>query len=317
MRKVLIAVLVGLSVFASLKALADSTVASITTGIVNPTGACTFQSGLYFQTITQRVWVCLGTTWIEQPGGPVALFDLFEDFVAGGSTSTTIGTNGLGFSAVASGSIQAPASVTSTANNIGLLELRSHTTNDNSGILLYAGSLTAGNNYDAAIFEVDWSFDTVVIPVSITNVALYVGAMSGNPDSATDAIWVRFDTDRSDATWVFQVCDASGAAGCGSAGDDTDSAVVASTVAPQANVPNRIQIYRRAAGVGGVLTYYFQVNDETPLTFCASGCTESSADAPISTDTLGVNIFWVTRTTTGAQSSYVDYLRFTAPVDRY
>jgi hypothetical protein len=160
----------------------------------------------------------------------------------------------------------------------------------------------------------DWDIDFEILPGSnsttIADDAIYVGFIYYDESTtANAAAWVRYDTDLSDSTWVFQICVASGSTGCGSAGDNTWTNVVVSTITPVAGTWNRGRMRHRMSGVGGNETYYFRMGAETEITFCSSGCTDTAGGKP--TGSVGPFVFEARTRTTTAKSIDVAYLYVT------
>jgi hypothetical protein len=235
---------------------------------------------------------------------PSTTVDIMEEFIAGGSTDGIVGTHGWYPNPISTGSHQGQEG---TLSHPGLRILSSHGTNDNSGVaynLTNTEVVDVAGPYNAG----SWSLDFLISPQSVTNVQFVVGLIDAysraDRTNAGGGIWARFDTDASDATVIFQICNATGAAGCGAAGDDTNSKVVASTVAPSATGWYRIRISRDSA----TSTISMRVNDETAKTFCAAACDDTLGT--IFTNTMSPVVHWLTRTTSGAQSMYLDYARF-------
>lgn len=165
----------------------------------------------------------------------------------------------------------------------------------------------------------DWDLDFDILPGSnsttIADAAIFVGFIYYDESStANAAVWVRYDTDRSDSTWVFQVCNGLGATGCGETGDSTYSKVVVSTISPVAGTWNRGRLSHKMNGVGGNETYYFQMDTETQITMCSSGCTDTitpGTHVPTSGSAPSLVIEQRTRTTT-AKSLDTGYVYLTA-----
>jgi hypothetical protein len=238
------------------------------------------------------------------------VISLEDDFVSGLTTSGTIGALGWTGAAASSGTFAQAGGV---AERPGIVRLASHASNDNSGytirLLMQPVVLNSMTDWDYRLDFLPGSDST-----AITNIALVAGfseSSAFNPAGTVNhCLWIRYDTDLSDAVYKFVVGDASGATGCGSAGDDTGVRVADSTIAPVAGTWNKLKIYQRASGVGGLKTIYFQVDSETPVSFCSSGCTETLANLD-TTDTTGyAGVMYFTRTTTGVLSGDVDYFSF-------
>lgn len=246
---------------------------------------------------------------------PGTTLELYEEFASGATTTGNLGNAGTGFTAVATGTVS--PTVAGTAGNPGLLRLNSHATNDNSGAIVgFQNNVSTAFNSGTWDAE-DWSVDAVVIygsnSTAITNTALYVGlsnSMTTLPSGTSAGIWIRHDTDDTDATFIFATCD-SATTGCDEAGDNTNQRVAASTVTPSAGTAYRFRIRRAQSGVGGNPTIYFRVNNESEVTFCSSGCTETYAEVPSAN--LNFIVAYVTRTTTGVLSSDLDYMYLRIP----
>jgi hypothetical protein len=239
---------------------------------------------------------------------PATTIEQTEEFMTGGATSTTLGSIGLSITAIATGTLGFPAG---EADHPGLVRLNSHATNDNSG----ADVSWPGGAVGPALLTRDWSIDVLFKPGSnstaITNAAWYVGVTSttADPAAATVGIWARFNSDLTDAKWMFQICNAAGAAGCASADDAANTTVIASTVTPSANTWYRVRMRQVAVGVGGTRTIYARINDENEVSFCASGCTDVLTGVPTSGNIVP-SVFYLTRTTTGVLSGDLDYIYF-------
>jgi hypothetical protein len=193
----------------------------------------------------------------------------------------------------------------------GLVEMTTNST-DNQGCAIYGTALT-GTSYTGS----EWSLDMIFrAEDAITDTYLSVGLGAGLGDAVTAGIRARYDTDRGDATWIFQICDANSAAGCDATGDDTDSQTVASTIAPVANTWQRFRVRRVESGVGAIPTIYMRMNDEAEKTFCAAGCDDTYDDLPT---TSQVPILEVMNRTTTAKRLQADYvsLSITSGLVRY
>lgn len=253
---------------------------------------------------------------------PSTSIDLYDEFLSGLTSTGNIGNLGWAFQANNTGTVA--VGTTAVAAHPGLFRLNSHASNDNSGAAIELNNQagTASTISFESLAGTDWTLDMVVLPgansTAITSAAFWVGfCATGSLDSCSGGIYARYDPDRSDAFWIFQVCDANSAQGCQAAGDDTDSAVVTSTIAPVAGTYNRVRIRQLQVGVGGLKTIYFRVNNETEVTFCSSGCNDVLADSPVAGHAF-LEFGYFTRTTTGVLSGEIDYMRFTmAGLTRY
>lgn len=239
---------------------------------------------------------------------PSTTLYIYEDFPNASGTTGQIGTHGWRFVAAATGTIS--ADVADAAAHPGLVRINSHATNDNSGANIHLGNqLAMGTGW----FSREWSLDFVFVlgsnSTAITNVGFYVGlsvrADSTLPNAASGGLWVRYDSDDSDATFKFQAC-SSATNGCDASSSAAHNVVVASTVTPSAGTYYRFRIRRVASGVGGNPTIYLRVNNETEVTLCSSGCDGSDSTLP-SGGSLVPMVSYVTRTTTGVLSGDIDY----------
>jgi hypothetical protein len=238
-------------------------------------------------------------------------WEFVEEFNTGLATTGNVGANALMFNAVATGT--AANNITGTAERPGLFRLNSHATNDNSGaIVAVAGGTTAtsGTVFNAHNWTIEASIQVGSNSTAITNTAVWFGMMNStsvDPATTSRGAWIRHDSDLADGAFVFQLCNASGAAGCNSAGDGANSKTATSTVTPSAGTFNRYRIRRATSGVGGLDTIYMSVDGETEKTFCSSGCDNTLGTDPTGS-TLAVFICYLTRTTTGVMSADIDYL---------
>jgi hypothetical protein len=195
------------------------------------------------------------------------------------------------------------------------MRFSSHATNDNSGIVLALNNSSNGRVQEFRSGDFNWTFDVLIEMAAvgaITDSALYVGvSLSGNSEisASSNNIVIRRDTDRGDTAFVFQICDASGAAGCSAAGDDTNSKTVTSTITPTATNFYRFRIRKdKDGGPSSSDLFGFRVNDETEKTFCSSGCDDTILGT---TGTWFPVIEYITRTTTEVKSADIDYIYLT------
>jgi hypothetical protein len=233
-----------------------------------------------------------------------------EEFQAGDSnTDGEIGTHGW-FSHEISGGGTVDPGANHTLPHWGFRRQYSHATNDNSGGKL---SLLATNGLSGATgwhSGTEWSFEAIyqvgADSTAITNIGFYIGLENGYnalPEAASAAIRIRYDTDHSDSTFIFQVCD-SATNGCEQAADNTNNDVVASTVSPLQGNWYYFTIRHVTSGVGGNPTTYFSVNEETEKTFCSAGCDDDLGNAP--TGAMFPSVSYLTRTTTGILKGHID-----------
>lgn len=270
------------------------------------------------------LFILLGAfpVWGQYTGGissdPFSSIDIVDDFQAGNTATTTAATFGFSTTALSTGT---GGGATGIPVLYGAMRFNSHATNDNSGFILAIGSQNVFSSVSSATVwtSTDWSYDVIFKPGSnstaITNIGMFIGlaaAFNSDPMAGAGSIGIRFDSDRTDATFVFVTCDST-TNGCASAGDDTNQKVVASTITPVAGTNYRFRIRRAAVGVGGNPTIYMRVNDEAEKTFCASGCSDLATEVPDGTIGLAPIVLYVTRTTTGVLSGDLDYLRLRIP----
>lgn len=167
-------------------------------------------------------------TWATPAGGstfdPSTTAYYYCDFLSALATTGNIDACGWSFYAISTGTV---ATVAGSAGHPGLLRLNSHASNDNSGVIIQPQA--AISNIDASDWSgLDWSYEGVVIfgsnSTAITNTALYFGlviTLNSDPAGQTKGIWIRHDSDTSDSTFVFAICNAAGAGvdpGAGTAG---------------------------------------------------------------------------------------------------
>jgi hypothetical protein len=247
---------------------------------------------------------------------PVTALDLYDEFISGEAATGEVGNLGWSCQTIGGGGTYSlsEAGHADLDDNPGLLKLTAST--DNQGILCYLGSALS----TATRTVKTWSLDFVVVPggnaaYGVTSSAMWLGLSAGlDPTTSSGGIWARRDTDRSDTTWVFAVCD-SATTGCQSDGDDTNQDVAASTITPSNRVPTRVRIRHNPTGVGGNPTIYFRVNDETEVDFCSSGCAEDLGN--LSTADLQIVMAFATRET-AAHGMDVDMAHIQiSPIARY
>jgi hypothetical protein len=291
---------------------------------------CT-QGDTYFETDTYLITACPATNhpvalaskeYVDANSGsafdPGAGWYHYEEFIGGSATALQVGETGMGFAAISTGTLSIPNSV---AGHPGLRTLNSHATNDNSGISITPGSAkVVGMGLTGAT---SWLLDTMVRlggsgSTSIATSAFFFGLNNtdtADPATASAAIQIVRDTDDTHDAFVFQVCD-SASSGCNSAGDDTNSSTVLSTITPTSGNWYRFRIRYAETGVGGAPTIYMRVNAETEKTFCAAGCDDVLTQMPATFTGMAPQLSYLTRNTTGVISSDVDYFYIRATVAR-
>jgi hypothetical protein len=261
-----------------------------------------------------NVFSC-GTSGGSSSFDPTTL-TFYEDFLSGGVSGAAV-TGGLGLYEQAN--VGTTASVAGAQEHPGIIRINSHASTDNSGYAFYVNNnsspasngatnmlILANNDWDARASFLPGSNGTSVAAIDFSfgfNDSPY-----GHAGTNSYCIWIRYDTDLSDATYIFQVGNASGGAGCGSAADAANTKVEASTVAPASGTWNKFLIRRRASGVGGNPTIYMSVDGETEKTFCSSGCSDTLGTLHTTATVGTLTIGYYTRTTTGVMSGDLDYL---------
>jgi hypothetical protein len=215
--------------------------------------------------------------------------------------ATTSNVEGWAYAAI--GGCTAPAlETTHVDDHPGIVEMTTNTT-DNQGCAVY-GPVLNGTTVTGS----EWTADVIFRPEdAITDSYLSVGLESGSGDAVANGIRARYDTDRTDATWIFQICNANSAAGCDATGDDANSKVVASTIAPVANTWQRFRARRVESGVGGIPTIYMRMNDENERTFCAAGCDDDLSTLPTTTFVLSLSVVNRTTTSKRLQGDYASF----------
>lgn len=248
---------------------------------------------------------------------PSTSVQLYEEFALGYNVDGQVGTNGIHTIEQSSGT---GAPVIGSAAHPGLYRLNSHATNDNSGASLVFATDPSGDSPMVYSFltAYDWNLDVVFLPGSnstaITDMMFFVGFTENtNLNSTYNALGIRYDTDLSDSFYRPMQCDDNGAAGCQSTDDDTNMTLLTSTIAPSGGTYNRFRVSHDAdGGPGSTSLYSFQVNDETALTMCSSGCDGDLDNEVTGTSKGHLIVEYLTRTTTGVISGDIDYLFFSA-----
>jgi len=210
---------------------------------------------------------------------PSTTFQVYEEFLAAATTGGLIGTHG--WYGVASGAGSTYWIATPVTGHPGAILLNSGSGADNSGYLV---SLPRQDGDDIPIGNIsgnDWDYDAIarLDASSLTDFAFTTGLGLSIDGSQYGCIRVRYDTDESDTTFIFQIGNNLGN-GCLESGDASGSTVVASSITPSVDTWYRFRIRHRNSGVGGNETYYFRVNDETEKTFCSSGCDDTLGTEP-------------------------------------
>ena len=259
----------------------DASVGRKGSGAGAPPGDCgntgdAYQVGdTYMNTLTTTLNVCEAPDqWVPINRGRGGILHI-DDFLTGSITTPNIGEMGWSLGVIGGG-ITTVSSGTSTDNHPGVLNLQESTLNDGG---VFTGSRMSLSSADFA--GKDWGFEFELQSVTaVTTVGMWVGLMSGaSPLSTAGAVHAVYNTAVGHATWQCSMCD-SATTGCQSAGDDTNQKTTVSTQTPSAASYDRIAIWHRNNGVGGISTFYCAVNGETPRTWCASDCDETASELP-------------------------------------
>lgn len=259
---------------------------------------------------TTNAFSC-GTSGGAASFDPGTTVEFYDDFLGGTLTSGLIGSSGMSFTAVSTGTIT--NAVATVGTHPGVYRLNSHATNDNSGVALSAihsgGTLS---NIGTVWDDSDWSLDVVFMlgsnSTAITDTGFWIGLSSNiGTIPGTNGIFIRRDTDLSETAFAFVVCNSSGAAGCASAADAANAKVEASTITPSAGTWYRFRIAQDHTGPGSSRKISMRVNGETALTFCSSGCSDTLGTVPSGTS-MTLVVQYLTRTTTGVLSGDIDYV---------
>lgn len=248
---------------------------------------------------------------------PSTTLDLYEECASGTTTAGQIGNLGLTFTAYGTGTAGANVAVGDTPMHPGLCYTLAHATNDDSGGALVFTNAAAASSFGYAFGSNGsgaWALDFVVLtPASLTDRALYVGLFGTGGPTYAALVAARFDTDRSDTTWGFVICDST-TSGCQSNGDDTNQNYVASSITPSAATAYRVRIDKCVScGPAGVEQISMRINNETAKTFCSSGCNDTLGNRPGATTGLvpGVAFFTRAANTTAITMGQLDYGRVT------
>lgn len=308
-----VALATGVSGDLPLSNLAQASGASVLLGRGSAGGAGDFQE------ITLGTNLSMSGTTLNASGSssfnPATTVELYEEFLGGELSADRIGTHGLRHVALSSAN---PAYVASTTVHPGLFRLESSASDNSTAIIATSGGGSSFYNvFDSSLLNTyDWQFDVLILmgsnSTALTSSAIWMGwttSLTGTPDGQGNGIWIRRDTDLSDSSFMFQVCDGAGGTGCASADDNTNTDVIASTITPSAGTYYRLRMRFDPTGVGGNPTLYMRVNDETELTFCSSGCDDTIDDMPGSG--VGLGYFFVgyaARAGSAVRSGDVDYL---------
>jgi hypothetical protein len=293
----------------------DAVVPYYYTGSGAPSISCTAGRDIYTDTTNLILYFCRASNVWQAIGRPDPTVDqtvsgLVEEFSTGSASSGSVGSTGLYHSQI--GSSGTLAFVSGSQNNPGLLRITSAAS---AGTGDYIGVGNASTNSPVALssfLNTDWEIQWVVVvgtnSTTVADIRVRSGMFTPATLSTANGIHIRYDTSLSDATWMFVLCNATGAAGCDSPSDAANARVASSTIAPVAGTAYRLSVRRRSSGVGGNPTYYFRVNNETEKTFCASGCDETLTGLP-SSGLVGVGFQYVSNASS-VKSADLDLLTF-------
>jgi len=230
-------------------------------------------------TVTGSALDCVkvdGTSGACGTGGSSDPFDRsvarwVEEFASGLATAGNVGSLGWTFSN--NNGSSSVSLLEGEADHPGIVKVKTGTTSGNDSSMALRNGI--GVN-DIARFDntAGWEFQWLVRPTQVTDVAHWIGLGAyGQPFASSGSIAVKFDTNASDATWIFQNCNGT----CGTA---------ASTVTPVAGTWYLIRIRSLVAG-----TILFSVNGESEVSI--------SSNLPTATLSPGISV----RTRTAAESS--------------
>jgi hypothetical protein len=213
---------------------------------------------------------------------PITTYDFYEDFSGGGTTSGTVGSNGLGWVNLGAPSGNTLTIGNGTEDNPAIATITTGTV-DNTGIVMYFSTPTTAMATTRTMRR--WLMEGVILlgtTSDLTSDVFWIGYTASGSGMLTTPgfVGIRRDTDLGDTNPVFVICD-SATTGCQSAGDDTnqESAVSTITVADDGVYYFKI-IIDQDDGPGSTRKVYMQINNETPVTFCSSGCTDTVAQFP-------------------------------------
>lgn len=237
---------------------------------------------------------------------PSTTFEVYEEFLAYNTTGGQIGTHGWYGSAFGNGTTYWEATL--VAGHIGTQTLVSGT-DDNSGYIIALPRQDSVAIPISSVTSKDWDFDAIarLDSSALTSSAFWIGLGTISDESQYSGARIRYDTDDSDSTFMFQLCNNLGN-NCTAAGDESGSTVIASTITPSTNTWYRFRIRHRMSGVGSLETYYFRVNNETEKTFCSSGCDDVISNAP--TYDVALAVAGVSRASSTSREVAVDYVYF-------
>jgi hypothetical protein len=193
-----------------------------------------------------------------------------EEFASGLTTTGNVGS--LGWTLSNNNGTTSVSALEGEANHPGIVRVKTGTASGNDATIVMRNGTSTN---DIARFDniAGWEFQWIVRPNQVTDVGHWAGLGAYGQPFAANAVRAKFDTNTSDATWIFQACDGS----CSTA---------ASTVTPVAGTWYRIRIRSVVAG-----TILFSVNGEPEVSI--------STHVPTTTLSPGISV----RTRTTAESS--------------
>jgi hypothetical protein len=282
--------------------------------------SCTDSLGKHLNYDTATNSYSCGTSSSGGGGGsfdPSTTVDLYDEFMTGLNASGQAGSLGWTSNVLNSGTC---SGLSSRQDHPGTYVFTTINANNNSGcdITPGTGSITTANTYGSRA----WTMDAVVYfgtaGDASANTAFFFGwANSGTSLlTATDMIGWERDTSLSQTAFVAHVCD-SATSGCQSAGADTNQEIVTSSISMVDNTAYRFRMsFDPVGGPGATKKLTVNVNNESDLTFCSSGCTTTISQFPAATSLLPV-VGFIERATGENKSAEIDYFRLIMNPVRY
>jgi hypothetical protein len=233
-----------------------------------------------------------------------------EDFVTGGTSSGQVGSGGLAFYAVSSGTFSYYGSNTlSDYNHPGIARITSTTTANSGGNAKLASSGSSNPLNLNTWLTTEWEVRWIIKLDSVTDTRVRLG-LSGSagavvPGTGEPNFIFRYDTDAAFAdhtkntvgSWVAQFC-GYGSNTCA----DTAGVYTVLNIQPDTSW-HQFRIYRSGS------TIHWQLDNNTPVTMCATGCnmTLPAISNPAAANTAApAALFGISATT--QRSLYLDYL---------
>jgi hypothetical protein len=225
--------------------------------------------------------------YVDASGGggtfdPSITYELYEEFGTGYNSSGNLGTYGWPYGDLGTPSGDQVQLRAGLAENPGSLLMETGTTADAGVRLQLGGAGGYGINTQGLWQAHDFEMDVVIELGTIsTESVIWIGFSTSTNLYATDGgIWLIRDTDHSHTNFVAAICNTAGSAGCDAAGDDTNQESVTSSVSISNDTTYRFRIRQSMTeGPGSSRLIGMRVNDETEMTFCSSGCSDTITNA--------------------------------------